>query len=213
MRRSFPWLIAVLGLVAAIASWRRAQRVSRPVDPATVGAGRPNPTGSDEPGARLALTLLQACRGRLKVAEVLLARCEQPAPSASPELQDPGVRAVVEQAVRRELAFHVEREQALRESEREALAASHRVLLQDFLGLAPEEAQVVRAYVCTAREHRRSLLMGMKIEELRAAALDALREDREVSLRDLEDQIGHERYMRLRSIGGLSLLSESLDCQ
>jgi hypothetical protein len=120
---------------------------------------------------------------------------------------------VVDQAVRRELASHVEREQALRESEREALAASHGVLLQDFLGLASEEAQGVRAYLCTAREHRRYLLARMKTEEFRAAALDALRADREASLHDLEDQIGHERYARLRSIGGLGLLSESLDCQ
>jgi hypothetical protein len=108
-------------------------------------------------------------------------------------------------------------EELLDQERAESLAGWHKLasrFLSDGLGLNPEESRWVGEYVCAV--HELSAKTGADVASTKEEVLalfTRLRNERKAILRDLEAYMGPERYQKLRAIGGLGFLGESLGCR
>ena len=97
---------------------------------------------------------------------------------------------------------------------REQQAALASALTKDVLGLTPEQSAWVGEYVCATRDlHRLLADEAASAAALGADAFDRARLQREELLGDLEKYLDADRYAKLRALGGISLLTDALDCR
>jgi hypothetical protein len=211
----FPWLLSFGLGVWLVVILTSTDPVSSPP------AEQASPTTIVEtPGDDLVLA--RACRNRLKDCGRKLTACRAVATSLQtkqekdkqPVLSDPKVRAAIAAEVETALAAH----EVLVEQERaERLKGWHKLadrFLSDGLGLNPEESRWVGEYVCAV--HELSAKTGADVASTKEEVLalfTRLRNERKAILRDLEAYMGPERYQKLRAIGGLGFLGESLGCR
>lgn len=213
----FPWLLSI-----ALGAWLVVILASKdPVSTPPAEHASPSPiveSSGDE------LVLLRTCRDRLKSYGHKLGACRAVAASShrnlekdrspAPDLSDPKVQAMVAAEVEKALAAQ---EELLEQERAESLAGWHKLasrFLSEGLGLNPEESRWVGEYVCAV--HELSAKTGADVASTKEEVLalfTRLRNERKAILRDLEAYMGPERYQKLRAIGGLGFLGESLGCR
>jgi len=121
-----------------------------------------------------------------------------PAPSAHPEPVVPSpARADVEaEAVRR----------------RERLAATLRLVAEE-TELSEVQVQGVVDHVCAIKELRLDAIDGVASGDLTAEAANSrVEEERARVLEQLQATVGEEAYGRLRKLGGIGMVNETVDC-
>lgn len=213
----------LVAVVSVGATWL-LMRGERRAEPAPV-AGEQAPVESPReevapaPAPPTGLRLVHECMVRLDAVEGALDRCQQGDPPVVAEgaaaescLADPGIQAAIERAVGRELERRIER---IRDREQTAKAATE-LAIDDWakgLGLSSDQREWMRDYVCSLEELRARALDALVAEDAPPAeVLTKLREQREAVLADLEDKLGSDRYSRLRDLGGIGLLRDSIEC-
>jgi hypothetical protein len=220
-----PWVLALLCAAAAVAAWW-----TRP--DATGGAAEPGGEGAEpesgavpaepDPGLAQDSAALKRCVVRLEAARALLERCEAsptapPAPDAAvPEpgcLERSDVRAELERRVAEEVERTMQLEATRREEAEAARDDTARRMLEQSLGLNTVESAWVRDFVCASRELRR-----VAVEEVLAGresppvAWRKLRGERQEVLLDLAKYLGRDRFLKLRQLGGIGLVADSIQC-
>jgi hypothetical protein len=95
-------------------------------------------------------------------------------------------------------------------------------MLGAVLGASPEEAPILREYLCAVSDLRAATVSDLReaLGEGEAAepaaterALEEARRQRRTVLSDLKQRVGEDRYDALRSVGGLGLMGSLLDCE
>ncbi|MEK6609025.1 MAG: hypothetical protein AABZ30_15305 [Myxococcota bacterium] len=218
LQTALPWTIAA-GCAAA-AAWLSLHRDATPpqAKPAATRTAPAVATTSAAPP----LVPLRACLERLDVAQALLDRRRRDAtaedgPSAERAaacMRDPTVRERLDGEVRAAVERHVADDHERRARAREQQAALASALTKDVLGLTPEQSAWVGEYVCATRDlHRLLADEAASAAALGADAFDRARLQREELLGDLEKYLDADRYAKLRALGGISLLTDALDCR
>jgi hypothetical protein len=101
----------------------------------------------------------------------------------------------------------------LRQSILSARQATLSCLLQDDLELTPEQVQWVSEAACALRELRWHAVDKMHEAEAESDAPRLLiKGDRKEILADMEKLLGTPAYTRLREMGGIGLLNDTLEC-
>ncbi|MBN1772635.1 MAG: hypothetical protein JXB32_15300 [Deltaproteobacteria bacterium] len=233
-RRAAPWVLASVCAAAAAVAWWTRPAVVTGGDPAEPGGEGADPDSAEvrvEPAPGLARdsAALKRCVVRLEAARALLERCENdaaaavaPAEPPAPELPalqadclaEPEVRAELERRVREEVERTMQLEATRREEARAARDDTARRMLEQSLGLNTVESAWVRDFVCAARGQRHTA-----VEEViagREAPLEAwrkLRRERQEVLQDLAAYLGRDRVAKLRQLGGIGLVADSIQCE
>ena len=88
------------------------------------------------------------------------------------------------------------------------------LLLERELDLSSEESTWTVELVCSLRELRQQALVEASEEDdLGPETWARLEDERKGALGNLEEMLGAERYTKLRGIGGIGLLSDTLNCE
>lgn len=207
-----PSLRPVTQEAARVPEARPAGAVSTP-EPAVAGPSGPEPEAP--------LRLLQRCSARL---ETLQKRCTgQEAISVEACLADPEVRAACASPPGVEPAAGTPSETDGEEPDDRPPSTVDESFAQAFatsvVGVDDGDARWLETYLCTVHQLREQMLGDLRTllaEGAPAGEVDALIADanqqRKAVLGDLEQQLGAERYGRLRSVGGLGIMGAALEC-
>jgi hypothetical protein len=104
-------------------------------------------------------------------------------------------------------------ESVRRQSVLSARRATISFLLQDDLGLAAEQIEWVNEAACALRELRWHAVDQMhQVDEESNAPRLRINSDRKEILADMEKMLGTPTYTRLREMGGIGLLNDTLEC-
>lgn len=232
-RRAAPWLLAAGCAAAAVAAWWTRPPASADGAPAGPGGEGGEPGAAEvpleaSPGLVHESAALKRCVVRLEAARALLGRCENaaaepaaPVEPAAPDvappapdcLAQPDVRAELERRVAEEVERTMQLEATRREEARAARDDTARRMLEQGLGMNTVESARVRDFVCAARDQRRvaveEVLAGRETPQV---AWRRLRQERQDVLRDLAAYLGRERFLKLRQLGGIGLVADSIQC-
>ena len=178
----------------------------------------PSPAAAD-PAPALSphkpLALLKACRTQLaRVSAEARAGREPSAEAAAPE---PSTLAVSPATTAHGAAGSGAAE-AMPDTP-DATPARGVAVLSRLLDVPASEARWLGEYVCAVRDLRRDALEQIEAASEEGgdpaqleASLGEAREQRKAVLKDLRERLGDVRYDTLRSIGGLGLIGNALDC-
>jgi len=162
------------------------------------------------------------CQKRLKEAQSLLEQCRRASQPAQvrfrPSLRDclllPAVRKLAESSQKcAEIPAEVP-DSGPSEQVRIERETSVRELMQDHLGLTPEETDYLAETACALKELRWWAVQGFRADDPTSLDIgEGIQSERREILRQLEEQMGVENYERFRKLGGLGLLNDALQCE
>ncbi len=173
------------------------------------------PAAAEDPPRGKSLALLKACRTQLaRVSAEARARREPSAEAAAPE---PSTLAASPATTARGGAGSGAAE--AKPDTPDAAPVRGVALLSRLLDVPAGEARWLGEYVCAVRDLRRDALEQIEVASEEGgdpaqleASLGEAREQRKAVLKDLRERLGEARYETLRSIGGLGLIGNALDC-
>lgn len=100
-----------------------------------------------------------------------------------------------------------------RDSVASARRATLETLLQEDLEISSEQVSWLREAACALRELRWHAVEQIHEEDMDSATPRLLiRDDRQEILADMEKMLGAATYARLREMGGIGLLNDTLEC-
>ena len=86
--------------------------------------------------------------------------------------------------------------------------------LERNIGLSHQQSKWVSEYVCAVRDLRGQALPDPASgEEMKPHTWEELRNERDKMLTDLSSLMGAEKYKKLRAVGGIGLLADSINCE
>lgn len=195
------------------------------------------PTVTEDRDDPAPLQLLERCASRLNDARSRLSRCDESPASGDATgqatldvnacLRHPAVRAACESGELTSLRPDPDEAEAETEAEppdgSDSAAATDETFARRFatsvVGVGDDESRWLESYMCTVHRLRSQMvddLGALLRDEASPDRIEALlaeaKQERAAVLADLEENLGPERYQRLRAVGGLGILGSALAC-
>ncbi len=188
-----------------------------------VVADEPRGVTDDQAQTEAPLRLLERCTATLAQANRRAAAASEPALSVRACLDDPAVRAACQplppSTPQEPSAGSDGGDNTSNEGSAARDESFARAFATSVVGVDDGEARWLETYLCTVHQLREQMIGDLETLMANNAAPDRVeavieeaRSQRKDVLADLEQQLGAERYQRLRAVGGLGIMGSSLQC-